>query len=68
MRNDDWDVAILHYLGLDHIGHLSGPLSSLMPNKLDEMGNVIEKINEVLREKVRKERQQRNTRMMGLGQ
>ena len=21
----DWDVLILHYLGLDHIGHLGGP-------------------------------------------
>lgn len=21
----DWDVLVLHYLGLDHIGHLGGP-------------------------------------------
>jgi len=21
----DWDVLILHYLGLDHVGHLGGP-------------------------------------------
>jgi predicted AlkP superfamily pyrophosphatase or phosphodiesterase len=21
----DWDVMILHYLGLDHAGHLRGP-------------------------------------------
>jgi ethanolamine phosphate transferase 2 subunit G len=22
---DDWSAMILHYLGLDHIGHKSGP-------------------------------------------
>lgn len=32
---------ILHYLGLDHIGHLGGPRSTLMPNKLLEMDNII---------------------------
>jgi ethanolamine phosphate transferase 2 subunit G len=25
LANKDWDVLILHYLGLDHIGHLGGP-------------------------------------------
>lgn len=25
LENDDWDGMILHYLGLDHIGHKSGP-------------------------------------------
>ena len=24
LERDDWDVMILHYLGLDHIGHLEG--------------------------------------------
>ena len=24
VQKDDWDVAILHYLGLDHIGHWIG--------------------------------------------
>jgi ethanolamine phosphate transferase 2 subunit G len=22
---DDWSVMVLHYLGLDHIGHKAGP-------------------------------------------
>ena len=26
VQKDDWDVAILHYLGLDHIGHWIGQL------------------------------------------
>ena len=26
VQKDDWDVAILHYLGLDHIGHWIGQI------------------------------------------
>lgn len=40
----DWSVMILHYLGLDHIGHVKGPKSSLVPEKLTEMDDVIKKI------------------------
>ncbi|BGO98544.1 GPI ethanolamine phosphate transferase 2 [Rhodotorula toruloides] len=40
----DWDVLILHYLGLDHVGHLGGPRSSLMPLKQQEMDRVAERI------------------------
>ena len=36
-----WDVSVIHYLGLDHIGHLSGPKNKLIPRKLDGMGSVI---------------------------
>jgi ethanolaminephosphotransferase len=25
LRKDDWNGMIMHYLGLDHIGHKSGP-------------------------------------------
>ena len=35
---------ILHYLGLDHIGHLQGPSSPLLPDKLKEMDQIIELI------------------------
>lgn len=37
---------ILHYLGLDHIGHVSGPRSPLIPQKLKEMDEVIRKIHQ----------------------
>lgn len=40
----DWDVLILHYLGLDHIGHKGGPRSSFMPSKQKEMDQIIEKL------------------------
>ena len=47
----DWDVMILHYLGLDHIGHLEGPRSHLIEPKLKDMGQVIEKVWSGLRNK-----------------
>jgi ethanolamine phosphate transferase 2 subunit G len=41
LQRDDWDVMILHFLGLDHIGHLSGRHSSLVEPKLREMNGLI---------------------------
>ena len=41
---DDWDAMILHYLGLDHIGHVYGPSSNLVPPKLLEMDDVVRQI------------------------
>ncbi|OMJ19498.1 GPI ethanolamine phosphate transferase 2 [Smittium culicis] len=40
----NWDALILHYLGLDHIGHLEGPNSKLMPPKQKEMDDIVKKI------------------------
>jgi len=28
LKNDDWNTMVLHYLGLDHIGHKGGPRRS----------------------------------------
>ena len=25
LEQDDWAVMVMHYLGLDHIGHKTGP-------------------------------------------
>lgn len=41
---NDFDVMILHYLGVDHIGHLRGFNSDLFPDKLHEMDNVFQNI------------------------
>lgn len=41
----DWDLLILHYLGLDHVGHTGGRTSSLMSPKLSEMDKIIEKLH-----------------------
>ncbi|EFX79080.1 hypothetical protein DAPPUDRAFT_305035 [Daphnia pulex] len=46
LSQTDWSVMILHYLGLDHIGHVSGPRSPLIPQKLKEMDEVIRKIHQ----------------------
>ncbi|KAL8701384.1 MAG: hypothetical protein Q9224_000528 [Gallowayella concinna] len=40
----DWNGMVLHYLGLDHIGHKSGPNSPHMIPKQAEMDNVVSKI------------------------
>ena len=44
----DWDVMILHYLGVDHIGHLRGFHSDLYPDKLHEMDSVFRTIFDTL--------------------
>lgn len=31
LENDDWNTMVLHYLGLDHIGHKAGPLRCFTP-------------------------------------
>ncbi|XP_075677893.1 uncharacterized protein LOC113789903 [Dermatophagoides pteronyssinus] len=41
---NDWDVMILHYLGVDHIGHLRGFHSELFSDKFYEMDNVFRNI------------------------
>ncbi|KAM6328717.1 GPI ethanolamine phosphate transferase 2 isoform 5-T5 [Alca torda] len=45
LKREDWDLLILHYLGLDHIGHVTGPNSPLVGPKLREMDNILNKIH-----------------------
>ncbi|XP_062465719.1 GPI ethanolamine phosphate transferase 2 isoform X1 [Pezoporus occidentalis] len=45
LKREDWDLLILHYLGLDHIGHVTGPNSPLVGTKLREMDNILKKIH-----------------------
>lgn len=40
----DWNVMILHYLGLDHIGHVEGDASPKIASKLREMDKIISSI------------------------
>lgn len=57
-KNFDWHMMILHYLGLDHIGHVEGPNSPHVPSKLMEMDSVIKLIHRyfIEREKLTKEK------------
>lgn len=43
-QKTEWDVLILHYLGLDHIGHKTGPESPFMPAKQKEMDDIFDKL------------------------
>ncbi|TPP59656.1 GPI ethanolamine phosphate transferase 2 [Fasciola gigantica] len=40
-RPSEWNGVILHYLGLDHIGHVEGPKGSSISLKLAEMDDVV---------------------------
>ncbi|XP_023556320.1 GPI ethanolamine phosphate transferase 2 isoform X2 [Octodon degus] len=53
LKRGDWDMLILHYLGLDHIGHISGPDSPLIGYKLREMDGILMKIYTALLTKER---------------
>ncbi|XP_058059116.1 uncharacterized protein LOC131209958 [Anopheles bellator] len=44
LEADDWSLMVLHYLGLDHIGHVEGPFSEKVPKKLQEMDKVVETV------------------------
>ncbi|XP_012258399.2 GPI ethanolamine phosphate transferase 2-like isoform X2 [Athalia rosae] len=44
LNKKDWSIMVMHYLGLDHIGHTGGPHSSLIKPKLKEMDDIIRKI------------------------
>ncbi|KAL9595798.1 MAG: hypothetical protein Q9219_006213 [cf. Caloplaca sp. 3 TL-2023] len=48
LAREDWNGMILHYLGLDHIGHKSGPNSPFMIPKQAEMDNVVNNIYRAL--------------------
>jgi hypothetical protein len=37
LGHDDWNTMVLHYLGLDHIGHKAGP------RRYKTLGNYVDK-------------------------
>ncbi|KAJ4714544.1 GPI ethanolamine phosphate transferase 2 [Melia azedarach] len=45
LTRDDWNLLILHYLGLDHVGHIGGRNSVLMAPKLVEMDEMVKMIH-----------------------
>ncbi|VDL95567.1 unnamed protein product [Schistocephalus solidus] len=40
----EWDAMVLHFLGLDHIGHVEGPMGASTAPKLREMDEVVWKV------------------------
>ncbi|KAK4548447.1 hypothetical protein LTR36_009357 [Oleoguttula mirabilis] len=51
LERDDWDGMIMHYLGLDHIGHKTGPNGPNMLPKQREMDGVVRQIYEAMETK-----------------
>ncbi|KAI9810956.1 MAG: major facilitator super transporter protein [Pycnora praestabilis] len=48
LLNNDWNTMIMHYLGLDHIGHKAGPRSPNMIPKQMEMDNIVRRVYQAL--------------------
>lgn len=48
LHQEDWDVLIAHFLGVDHAGHIFGVDSIPMIEKLEQYNIVLEKVVEVL--------------------
>ncbi|GLT73910.1 hypothetical protein SLA2020_457400 [Shorea laevis] len=49
LYEENWDVLIAHFLGVDHAGHIFGVDSIPMIEKLEQYNAVLEKMIEVLR-------------------
>ncbi|XP_059635878.1 GPI ethanolamine phosphate transferase 3 isoform X2 [Cornus florida] len=48
LYEEDWDVLIAHFLGVDHAGHIFGVDSTPMVEKLEQYNGVLEKVIEAL--------------------
>ncbi|KAJ4833712.1 hypothetical protein Tsubulata_038620 [Turnera subulata] len=48
LYEEDWDVLIAHFLGVDHAGHIFGVDSVPMVEKLDQYNRVLQHVIEVL--------------------
>ncbi|KAK8171737.1 alkaline-phosphatase-like protein [Phyllosticta citrichinensis] len=44
LRKQDWKALIMHYLGLDHIGHKTGPFGPNMIPKQTEMDGIVKQV------------------------
>ncbi|CUS11927.1 unnamed protein product [Tuber aestivum] len=51
LQRDDWEGMIMHYLGVDHIGHKAGPKSPNMIPKQREMDGIVKGIFTAIEEK-----------------
>lgn len=49
LYQDDWDVLIAHFLGVDHAGHIFGVDSTPMIEKLEQYNDILEKVTEILK-------------------
>ena len=47
-KSRDWELVVLHYLGLDHIGHQLGSSGQRMKDKQAEMDSIFNSIHDAL--------------------
>ena len=55
LNKSDWDAMILHFGGLDHIGHLYGVFNKLASGKVEEMNSQISQIVQTMSTKSRRD-------------
>ncbi|KAF2172754.1 hypothetical protein M409DRAFT_62460 [Zasmidium cellare ATCC 36951] len=48
LARPDWNAMVMHYLGLDHIGHKTGPQGPNMLPKQREMDGIVRRIYEAM--------------------
>lgn len=48
LKEKDWDVLVVHFLGVDHAGHRYGPKHAEMLRKLDQMNRTVNSVVDVL--------------------
>ena len=61
LDNDDWDLMILHYLGLDHAGHLGGTDTRVMHAKQIEMDDIVKQMHTTVQTREREDPTRRQT-------
>ncbi|KAL4573203.1 hypothetical protein LXL04_020002 [Taraxacum kok-saghyz] len=67
LYDDDWDVLIAHFLGVDHAGHIFGVDSDQMIAKLEQYNDQLEKVVEVLQKQSGKDGLHENTLLVVMG-
>ncbi|CAI8610891.1 unnamed protein product [Vicia faba] len=67
LYEEDWDVLIAHFLGVDHAGHIFGVDSTPMIEKLEQYNNHLERVIKVLESQAGPEGLHENTLLVVMG-
>ncbi|KAK4713257.1 hypothetical protein R3W88_019164 [Solanum pinnatisectum] len=67
LYQEDWDVLIAHFLGVDHAGHIFGVDSTEMIEKLEQYNGILEKVVDVLESQNRPGGFHENTLLLVMG-
>ncbi|XP_068659770.1 uncharacterized protein [Aristolochia californica] len=67
LYQDDWDVLVAHFLGVDHAGHIFGVDSTPMIEKLKQYNNILEQVVEILRNQSKPGGLHENTLLLVMG-